>query len=84
MKKRLQHRFFAVNFVKFLRTALYIELLRWQLLALRNGCSEKKLKTSCITLKPVALQKLQTTLSHKCFIANLLRVYWRLEILLKK
>ena len=32
IKKRLQHRCFATNIVKFFRTAFFIEHLRWQLL----------------------------------------------------
>ena len=34
LKKRLQHRRFPVNFVKFLRTSFFIEHLRWLLLIL--------------------------------------------------
>ena len=32
LKKRLWHRYFSVNFVKFLRTPFFIEHLRWLLL----------------------------------------------------
>ena len=35
IKRRLQHRCFRVNIIKFLRTAFYIERLRWLLL---NPC----------------------------------------------
>ena len=34
IEKRLQHRCFPVNIVKFIRTALFIEHLRWLLLRL--------------------------------------------------
>ena len=37
IKKRFQHKYFLVNIVKFLSTALLIEHLRWLLLYLRNN-----------------------------------------------
>ena len=39
IKKRLWHRCFPVNFVKFLRTPFLIEHLRWLLLVLQGRCS---------------------------------------------
>ena len=36
LKKRLWHRCFSVNFVKFLRTPFYIEHLWWLLLKIKN------------------------------------------------
>ena len=38
LKKRLWHRCFPVNFVKFLRTTFFIEHFRWLLLTLTGSC----------------------------------------------
>ena len=46
LKKRLQHRCFPVNFVKFLRTAFFIEHLWWLLLEL-GGLEKKELCYRC-------------------------------------
>ena len=38
IKKRLRHRFFPVNFVKFLGVSLFLEHLWWMLLTFLIGC----------------------------------------------
>ena len=47
VKKRLQHRCFLVNIVKFLRTSFFIEHLRWLLLDLFLACGSSLLEVFC-------------------------------------
>ena len=41
LKKRLWHRCFPVNFVKFLRTTFFIEHLWWLLLSFKNSAVDR-------------------------------------------
>ena len=47
VKRRLQHRCFLVNFVKFLRTSFFIEHLQWLLLHLFLTCGSSRLEVFC-------------------------------------
>ena len=51
LKKRLWHRWFSVNFAKFLRTTFFIEYLRWLLLEPSTGKLNKWVKDKFMTFR---------------------------------
>ena len=70
IKKRLWHRCFPVNFVKFLRTPFFIEHLWWLLLSLCNLCSNSSCWISLLIGNlPSFTQKLKK--SYKCRQKNI-------------
>ena len=69
LKKRLRHRGFTVNFVKFLRTPFLTEQFRWLLLCLvleaaRADCSSKNLRAY---LYHVKIKPIFSKFSHSLF-----------------
>ena len=67
IKKKLFHRCFPVNFVKFLRAPFFIEYLRWLLLTLYIGSTFPPSACNAYFTKSKFVKK---RLQHRCYPVN--------------